>query len=107
MINTLLKFFSVSCLLFLFGCAANESIVNNIEEREANEIVVYLASKGIVAQKIAATVEAGGAGPSNQFNISVESDQATDAMALLNRIGLPRIQGTNLLTLFAKSGLMS
>ncbi len=107
MIKPTLKFFSLFCLLFLAGCAANESIVNNIDEREANEIVVYLASKGIAAQKIAAVTEVGGAGPSNQFNISVASDEATDAMSLLNRVGLPRIQGTNLLTLFAKSGLMT
>jgi type III secretion protein J len=102
-----LKIFSLFALLLLVGCAANESIVNNIDEREANEIVVYLASKGIAAQKIAATAEVGGAGPSNQFNIAVANDQATDAMAFLNRVGLPRVQGTNLLTLFAKSGLMS
>ncbi|HEX2582609.1 MAG TPA: type III secretion inner membrane ring lipoprotein SctJ [Chlamydiales bacterium] len=99
--------FSLLCLLLLAGCAANDSIVNNIDEREANEIVVYLASKGIAAQKIAVTAQAGATGPSNQFNISVAADQATDAMSLLNRVGLPRVQGTNLLTLFAKSGLMS
>ncbi len=107
MIKATLKIFSLLCLLFLVGCAANDSIVNNIDEREANEIVVYLASKGIPVQKVAVPVQAGGAGPTNQFNISVATEQATDAMSLLNRVGLPRVQGTNLLTLFAKSGLMS
>ncbi len=102
------KKFIIFCLLLLIGCAPNESIVNNINEREANEIVVYLASNGIAAQKIAAVASEGGGGtPSNQFNISVDSNRSTDAMALLNRAGLPRTQGTNLLTLFAKSGLMS
>lgn len=107
MIKAALKYYLLFCLLFLVGCAANEAIVNNVDEREANEIVVYLASKGIIAQKIAVVAEAGGTAPSNLFNISVSNEQSTDAMALLNRVGLPRAQGTNLLTLFAKSGLMS
>lgn len=99
--------FCLFSLLLLTGCGGNEPIVNNIEEREANEIVVYLASKGIAAQKVQAAGAEGGAGGPIQYNISVDSTQATESMALLNRVGLPRQQGTNLLTLFAKSGLMS
>ena len=41
------------------------------------------------------------------YSISVESDQATQAMAILNQNGLPRKKGTNLLDLFAKAGLMT
>jgi type III secretion protein J len=107
----MIKHFStLICLLSLFilaGCGGNESIVNNVEEREANEIVVYLASKGIAAQKIQAAGGEGATGAAIQYNISVATDRATESMAFLNRVGLPRIQGTNLLTLFAKSGLMS
>jgi type III secretion protein J len=100
--------YSFLFLLLLAGCAGNQSIVNNIDERDANEIVVFLASKGIAAQKIAAaTSAAAGNAPSDMYNISVADDQTTAAMALLNRYGLPRRQGTNLLTLFAKGGLMS
>ncbi|MEN9654474.1 MAG: type secretion periplasmic lipoprotein [Chlamydiota bacterium] len=98
------------CILTLLatGCESNKSIVNNIDEREANEIVVYLASRGIDAQKVqGATSEIGGAGAHAMFNITVASDREVDAMAALNRVGLPRRQGTNLLELFAKSGLMS
>lgn len=95
-------------LLILAGCAGNQSIVNNVEERDANEIVVYLASKGIAAQKVAAPSSgAAGNAPSDMYNITVDGPQVTEAMALLNHVGLPRRQGTNLLTLFAKSGLMS
>lgn len=98
----------LSALLLLASCGADRSIVNNIEEREANEIVVYLASKGIAAQKVQATSsQVGGGGPSNLFNITVDDAQSTQAMALLNRVGLPRMQGATLLSLFAKSGLMS
>lgn len=100
--------FKVFVLLLLAGCAADQSIVNNIDEREANEIVVFLASKGIAAQKVAAPTSATAANAvSDMYNISVAPDQSTEAMALLNRYGLPRKQGTNLLTLFAKAGLMS
>jgi type III secretion protein J len=101
------KIFSLSILIFLAGCGANETIVNNIDEKEANEIVVYLASKGIPAQKVQLAVETGSANQTPQFNIAVDGEQSTLAMSQLNRIGLPRTQGTNLLTLFAKSGLMS
>jgi type III secretion protein J len=104
----LLSYFPLFLFLLLAGCAGNQAIVNNIDEREANEIVVFLASKGISAQKIAATSSAVGAtNTADMYNIAVGANQATDAMALLNRYGLPRRKGTNLLTLFAGGGLMS
>lgn len=102
------KFLFLLSLVLLASCENNQSIVNNVEEREANEIVVYLASKGISAQKMqASSGEVGGTGPSNMYNINVDADRATDAMSMLARVGLPRMQGTTLLDLFAKSGLMS
>ena len=104
-----LRTVSLCALLLFAGCESNRSIVNNVEERDANEIIVFLASKGIEAQKVQAS---GGdltaaTGPSNQFNIMVDAKHMTEAMSLLTRYGLPRRPGTNLLTLFAKSGLMS
>lgn len=103
---------SVLCLIFLAfltSCATQNAIVNNVDEREANEIIVFLASKGIMATKVAAPEAAGGGGGNTaiMWNITVGDKQATEAMAILNQNGLPRRQGTNLLTLFAKSGLMS
>ena len=101
--------FKIFFLLLLAGCTANQSIVSNIDERDANEIVVFLASKGIVAQKISAPASGAAAAgaPSELFNIAVSDEQSTQAMALLNRYGLPRRQGTNLLALFAGGGLVS
>jgi len=101
--------FKFMFLILLAGCAGNQSIVSNIDERDANEIVVFLASKGIVAQKITAPSSGAAAAgaPSDLFNINVSDEQSTQAMALLNRYGLPRKQGTNLLTLFAGGGLVS
>lgn len=95
-------------LLFLTSCESNQSIIANIDEREANEIVVYLASKGIASQKVqVATSELGAANAALQYNIVVAEDRSVDAMSILNKVGLPRRMGTNLLELFAKSGLMS
>ena len=109
MSKTLLKVFPFFILLLLAGCSSNETIVNSIEEREANEIVVFLASKGIEAQKVQAPSSAvGGAGSApDMFSISVAADRSTDAMSILNRYGLPRKRGTTLLELFAPQGLMS
>jgi len=103
-----IKIFLFFIFLILSSCGENQSIVNFIEEREANEILVFLASKGIEAQKIkAATAEVGGKGPSNLWNILTSPDHAIEAMALLNQQGLPRKRGATLLELFAKEGLMS
>ena len=94
--------------IFLAGCESNTSIVNYIDERQANEIVVFLSSKGIATQKIkSTTTEGAGATASVTWDIYVDKNKMVDAMAILNQNGLPRIQGTNLLELFAKQGLMT
>lgn len=100
--------FLFAALLLLTGCETNSIIVNDVHEREANEIVVFLASKNINAQKIASASANPGMGDTVPlYSISVEEGKATEAMAILNQNGLPRVQGTDLLTLFAKQGLMS
>ena len=72
----LVRFFLLCTALFLASCESSQSIVNQVDEREANEIVVYLASKGIAAQKVvASTGEMGGTAPSNLFSIAVAPDQ--------------------------------
>lgn len=96
-------------LLILAGCESNMVIINDVDEREANEIVVFLASRHIVANKVSSpsTSPGGGGAAIAMFNISVPSDKATESMALLNQVGLPRRKATHLLDLFAKQGLMS
>lgn len=98
-----------SALLLLTGCETKTMIINDIDEREANEIVVFLASKNIEAEKIAGTSASptGGTETANLWSIAVPPAKMTEAMALLNQNGLPRKKGTNLLSLFAKQGLMS
>lgn len=96
-------------LLVLTGCETSRVIVNDVEEREANEIVVFLASRGIKAEKVAAKISGGvgvDSGPA-VWSIAVEEGSMTEAMAILNQNGLPRKKGTDLLELFAKQGLMS
>lgn len=105
--NYFFRLASLLAFLLLAACESNQTIVNNVDERESNEIVVYLASKGIEAQKVTAPSTGVGSAPSNLFSITVAAERAVDAMSILNKVGLPRRQGTNLLTLFAKSGLMS
>jgi type III secretion protein J len=97
-------------LLFLLaGCENNRIIVNNVEEREANEIIVFLASRGINVQKVAAPVALGVAAQAGalKYSLAVSEKDMNEAMAILNQNGLPRKQGTNLLELFAKQGLMT
>ncbi len=103
------QIFSLFLVLFLVtGCETQTEIVSNLEEREANEIIVFLASKGIGAIKTPSSSSAPGAGQGTpKWSIAVDSQMSTDAMAILNQNGLPRIRGVSLLDLFAKQGLMS
>lgn len=85
-------------------------IINDVEERDANEIVVFLASKGIKASKMPSPTTAGPAaqpGAALLYSIAVESAQSVNAMAILNKNGLPRRKAQNLLELFSKQGLVS
>lgn len=93
--------------IFLTSCESRRVIVNNLDEKEANEILVYLSNKGVDANKVATVTEgAGGGNRAPLWNISVESSQANEAMALLNQVGLPRRRGQNLLTIFSNVGLV-
>lgn len=93
--------------LLLSGCETPKAIVNQIDEREANEIIVFLASKGIQATKTQAASTGIGGGSTNLWNISVKDDRSTEAMAILNANGLPRRTGQSLLDLFSASGMMT
>lgn len=100
--------FAGCSLLILAGCESNSVIITDVDEREANQIVVFLAGRGITAYKVSApTGGAAGESAMPKFNISVEEGKVTEAMSLLSQNGLPRKKGTDLLTLFAKQGLMS
>lgn len=95
--------------IMLTSCSEQKAIITNVEERQANVIIVFLESKGIPAIKVAASSGGamGGEQTTPKYNIMVDETQAIAAMAILNQNGLPHRQGTSLLELFAKQGLMS
>jgi type III secretion protein J len=95
------------CLPLLTGCASQKTIVNSLDEREANEILVFLSSKEIDAIKTQSTESVGpGASKAVLWDIKVDTSQANEAMALLNQAGLPRRKGQSLLGIFAGGGLV-
>ncbi len=102
-----LLFLSVALLFFCVSCDSQSVIVNNLPEREANEIVVILASKGIPAEKVPVPAATTGGGSTEQlWNITVPPKQITDSLAILNQAGLPRRKGTSLLDLFGTKSLV-
>ncbi len=101
--------FSAFLMVTFTGCETDNVIIHNIEEREANEIVVLLANKNIIAHKVAAASGGAAAGgeATNLWNISVEEKKSTEAMSILNQNGLPRKAATSLLDVFSKKGLVT
>lgn len=108
--RSLLRFIHFAFLLIvlsslLTSCESKRIIVNGLDEKEANEILVFLSSKGVNATKVQAVSE--GAGSKGVlWNISVDTSQGNEAMALLNQAGLPRRRGANLLNIFSNVGLV-
>lgn len=110
-VSSLLKstskmFFFLGLMLLLSACDSSKTIVNGLDEKEANEIIVFLSTRGLDASKIKSTEVAAGGSKVTLWDIQVSQDQATEAMALLNQNGLPRRRGQNLLGLFANVGLV-
>lgn len=101
----LLCFFILATLVV--GCKTATIIANNVQEREANEIVVLLQSRGVDCIKVPAPISTtGGGGGLQMWNITVPARQITEALAILNQSGLPRVKGTSLLDLFGAKGLV-
>src|SRR5690606_700715 len=107
--NNLFYSFVLLCLslALLTSCESKKTIVNQLDEKEANEIIVFLSTKGIDANKMP-IVEGGGGGGASipMFDIVVPEEQATQAMSLLIQAGLPRRRGQNLLGIFKDVGLV-
>ncbi len=104
-VSTFFAFFAL--LLLLTGCSSREIIAHDMDERDANEILVFLSGKGIEAIKEEALAgTGGGGGGAKKWNISVPSEQKRESMAILSQAGLPRRPVQNLLDLFKDSGLV-
>ena len=94
------------CIPLLTSCSSQRVIVNGLEEREANEILVFLAENGIQATKVQQPSAGGGGAKIALYDVSVPEANATEAMALLNQAGLPRRKTQNLLNIFSGTGLV-
>lgn len=96
------------CAFFLLtSCESKKTIVYGLEQNDANEILVFLASKGIDGEKVKST-EGGGAGAKvTLWDVVVDSDKANDAMWQLNQQGLPRRSSQSVLGIFSTGGLVS
>lgn len=106
--SSFIYLFIVLAAVSFSSCESTKTIVNGLEEKDANEILVFLANKDIPATKIPSKVGqgAGGAVKIQLWDISVPADKATDAMAILNANGLPRRPTQSLLNLFSAGGLV-
>lgn len=106
--NLLRCLFLLLLVPYLTSCSNQRTIVNALDEKEANEILVFLSTKGIDASKIQNVEAAGGAGGTKMvlWDIQVPGERVTEAMALLNQAGLPRRRGQSLLNIFAGGGLV-
>ena len=94
------------CVPFLTSCEGTKTIVNGLDEKDANEILVFLATQKIEAEKVKAETGGAGGGGLILWNINVKATEATEAMRLLNQQGLPRRKSENLLNIFSTSGLV-
>lgn len=105
------KLFHYLCWIFvcvlLTSCEGRRTIVNGLDEREANEIVTYLSGKGVEVYKVRTeTKGGGGAGKAAEFDIQVPESLSDQATALLNQQGLPRKRSQSLLGIFSNSSLV-
>lgn len=93
----------------LSSCDRNRTIVNGLDEKEANEIIVLLSTKGVDAEKIKSSTGQGGGGGAQAvilWDVAVPEEESTAAMSILNNAGLPRRKSQNLLNIFSNTGLV-
>lgn len=80
--------------------ACRSQIQHGLDERDANELVSVLVSRGFQAQKVAEK------GKKPTWAIEVEDDRATDAMRVLTELKLPRPQRTTTRDVAQSGGLI-
>lgn len=84
--------------LALTGCA-KVVLYSNLQEREVNDMMAILLSRGIEAEKIALK--------DNFWQIDVAKDQMAQAVDVLNSYGYPTDKYESIGEVFKKSGLVS
>jgi len=83
--------------LLLSACEAE--LYNNLDQRQANEIIATLQQRGIPAQRVA--VKGG------QYTVVVDKGRFADAITILKEAGLPKQEFQNMGQVFKKDGLVS
>jgi type III secretion protein J len=83
--------------LLLTACEAE--LYNNLDQRQANEMVATLQQRGIPAQRMA--VKGG------QFTVMVDKARFADAINILKEAGLPKQEFQSMGQVFKKDGLVS
>lgn len=87
------------------GCETRKTIVHDLDEKDANEILDLLSSKGIDAIK-EKNVAGGGGQKASTWNISIPEANGSEALSILNQNGLPRRPPKSLLGIFENTGLV-
>lgn len=96
------------CAIFILtGCEGKKTIVYGLEQNDANEILVFLASKGVDGEKVKSAEGGGGGSKATLWDIVVDSHSANEAMWQLNQQGLPRRSSQSVLGIFSTGGLVS
>ena len=83
--------------LLLSACEAE--LYNNLDQRQANEMVATLQQRGIPAQRVA--VKGG------QYTVVVDKGRFADSTAILKEAGLPKEEFQTMGQIFKKDGLVS
>lgn len=83
--------------LLLSACEAE--LYNNLDQRQANEMIAALQQRGIAAQRV--PVKGG------QYTVVVDKGRFAESIAILKEAGLPKQEFQNLGQVFKKDGLVS
>jgi type III secretion protein J len=95
--NGLLRRFAMCLLLLVLSGCARETLLRDLTERDANEIVAMLYSSSMEATK---TVDPKG----KSFSVEVLRSDLPRAVAVLRSLGLPKSPRTNLNEVFRATG---
>lgn len=85
------------CTLALSAC--NVDLFNDLDQRQANEIIATLFRHGIPAERVIIK--------SGRFDVKVDEGHFAEAIAVLNENGLPRQEFKTLCDVFKKDGIVS
>jgi len=86
-------------LVALLLSACETELYNNLDQRQANEMVATLQQRGIPAQRVA--VKGG------QYTVVVDKARFAESITILNDAGLPKQEFQTMGQVFKKDGLVS